>query len=72
MLCIHPVKSPAYHVIAAFTDGVLSFDLSHGETFADFAARLDQLGQRHTGMLTAIYLKPARSGRLNPAFQPGN
>ncbi len=49
-------------VVALFPDGVTSFILSNGATFADLADRLDHLGEWHLGAPTAIYLKlgPAR------------
>lgn len=46
-----------YQVMALFADNALSFGLSTGATFADLADRLEQLGERHMGMPTAIYLK---------------
>ena len=72
MHSIHIVKAPSYYVTAAFTDGVLSFNILEGETFADLASRLDQLAKHHTGLPTAIYLKSARLGQVNSAFPAGN
>lgn len=72
MHCIRPVTSATYHVVAAYADGVLSFNLSEGETFADLAARLDQLGERHLGVPTAIYVKTARRERQKAAVRGGD
>lgn len=49
--------TPTNQVMAVFADSAVSFALSGGATFADLAERLDQLGERHTGLPTAIYCR---------------
>jgi hypothetical protein len=62
MHSIDPAGPSTNQVVALFGDHVISFSLSQSATFADLAARLDQLRQRHIGMPTAIYLKVAFPG----------
>jgi len=57
MQSTHRAGMPTNQVVALFADRALSFSLSSGATLADLADRLDDLGQRHIGMPTAIYLK---------------
>jgi hypothetical protein len=67
----YPAAMPENLVTALFADRALSFNLSKGATFADLADRLDQLGEWHTGMPTAVNLKFATV--RHPVFdlQPG-
>jgi hypothetical protein len=62
---------PTYQVMALFADSALSFGLSNGATFADLADRLGQLGERHVGMPTAIYLKSSMTRQPAAAPQHG-
>jgi hypothetical protein len=48
---------PANQVMALFANRAHSFSLASGATFADLAARLDQLGERQSDLPQAIYLK---------------
>jgi len=54
---ILPATAPDSHVMALFTDRVLSFPLSKGATLAELVDRLDRLDEWHTGRPTAVYLK---------------
>lgn len=56
--------------MAVFAHSALSFALSDGATLADLADRLDQLGERHTGLPTAIYCTfgMTRQPVLHPQF----
>jgi hypothetical protein len=65
----HPPRMTNNHVTALFSDSAIWFSLSMGATFADLADRLEQLGERHTGVPVAIYLKVASPG---PRFRPFN
>lgn len=53
----HQASMPIHRVVALFADKALSFSLSAGATFADLADRLDPMGEWHTGLPTAVYLK---------------
>ncbi len=57
MQSTHPPTISANQVTALFADRALSFSLSKDATLADLADRLDNLGDWHTGMPTAVYLK---------------
>jgi hypothetical protein len=70
----HRATTPANQVMALYADRALSFDLTNGATFADLADRLDHLGEWHTGVPSAIYLKFAMARHpvsvLQPAIRP--
>ncbi len=61
---------PAMHgglqVTALFADGVLSFNLSNGDTLADLAKRLELYSRRYLGATTAIYVKSGIAGKAEP------
>lgn len=61
----------SYQVTAVYAGSALSFYLPNGDTFADLADLLDNLGERHCGAPTAIYLKLGSAGRPICIFQPG-
>src|ERR1019366_8702498 len=63
MQSTHRAGMPTNQVVALFADRALSFNLSSGATLADLADRLGDLGQRHIGMPTAIYLKSGLAGQ---------
>jgi len=62
---------PANQVMALFADRALSFSLSKDVTFAEFADRLDRLGEWHTGMPTAVYLKFGAARQTVRVLQSG-
>jgi len=57
MPCTHRASTTMNRVMALFADKALSFSLSDGATFADLADRLDRLGEWHTSLPMAVYLK---------------
>lgn len=61
-----PAIHATYQVTALYADGVLSFSLSSGDTFADLAKRLEYNSRRHLGAPMAIYLKSAKGGIAEP------
>ena len=71
MQSTHPATMPTNQVMALFADRALSFSLSKDVTFAEFADRLDRLGEWHTGMPTAVYLKFGAARQPVRVLQPG-
>mgnify|MGYP003395855285 CR=1 FL=1 len=67
----HPAVPSSYEVIVVFDRGQLSFSLSRGETFADLASYLEQLGERHSGAPVAVYLKPGMARQSASTLRPG-
>jgi hypothetical protein len=67
----HGTGASANQVTALFAGGALSFSLSKGATFADLAARLNDLGDRHLGMATAISMKFAVHQRAGSVLRSG-
>jgi hypothetical protein len=63
---------PAIHgglqVTALFADGVLSLNLSNGDTLAELAKRLEQYSRRYLGAPAAIYVKSGIAGKAE--FRP--
>jgi hypothetical protein len=71
MQSTHPATISANEVMAVFADRALSFSLSKDATFAELADRLDHLGEWHTGVPTAVYLKFGAGRQPVCVLQPG-
>ena len=71
MQSTHSATMPMNKVMALFADRALSFNLSKDATFAELADRLDHLGEWHTGMPTAVYLKFGAVRQPVRVVQPG-
>jgi hypothetical protein len=71
MQSTHPATIPANQVMALFADRALSFSLSKDATFAELADCLDRLGEWHTGMPMAVYLKFGAARQPVRVLPPG-
>jgi len=55
--------------MALFADRTRTFSLASGATFADLADRLEHLGEWHTDLPQAIYLKFGATRQPVPVIQ---